>query len=264
MRAYPEFQDQDCWTTIDALQRGEHDDRTVKVRGWIYRTRSSGSIAFVVVRDTTGIIQCTVKKGRVPQEELESAKKALLESSVIVEGRVAEDRRAPGGHELQATGFEVLHYAEPFPITKDQSDEWLMDNRHLWLRSREMNATLRIRATVFGAFREFWDAKGYTEVQSPSFVRDACEGGSTLFNVYCDDDSAPGLSDPEPGTPGAAQRFYAYLTQSWQLYAEAMMFSVERSTPPPLPIGPRNPGRGAMSRSSGTPRWRPPGPTTSR
>ena len=233
MREYPEFPRQEGWASIGALQRGEHDGEKVRVRGWIYRTRSSGSIAFVVVRDTTGIIQSTVKKGQVEEADLEGAKRALLESSVVVEGVVAKDSRAPGGHELQATSFEVLHFAQPFPITQDQSDEWLMDNRHLWLRSRDMNATLRIRATFFAAFREFWDGKGYTEVQSPSFVRDACEGGSTLFNVYTNDDSArpaPGVarSEPEPGTPQATLRFYAYLTQSWQLYAEAMMFSVER------------------------------------
>lgn len=228
MREYPEFPSQEGWASIAAIQAGEYDNRQVKLRGWIYRTRSSGSIAFVVVRDTSGILQCTVKKGQVPEEDLEGAKKALLESSVVVEGTVAEDRRAPGGHELKATSFEVLHYADPYPITKDQSDEWLMDNRHLWIRSQDMNAALRLRATLFGAFREFWDGKGYTEVHSPSFVRDACEGGSTLFNIYVNDDDKPSMSKPDPGDPTDGQRFYAHLTQSWQLYAEAMMFSVEK------------------------------------
>ena len=140
----------------------------------------------------------------------------------------ARDDRAPGGWELRAERFEVVHYAAPFPITRDQSDEHLLNNRHLWLRSRDMVAALKVRATVFRAFHDFWNRQGYTEVQSPGFVTGACEGGSTLFNVYYDDDEAEPPAAPASGAPTTGQRFYAHLTQSWQLYAEATMFGLER------------------------------------
>ena len=114
----------------------------VVIRGWIYRTRSSGAIVFAVVRDSTGIIQVTAKKGILPDAELEGAKAALIESSVIVTGKVTEDKRAPGGKEVRASCFIIIGTAKPVPITEYQSEELLLDNRHLWIRSREQNAVM--------------------------------------------------------------------------------------------------------------------------
>ena len=139
-------------------------DGEVTVRGWVYRTRSSGKLAFVVIRDATGILQCTVSQAKVTEGDFAAACKALRESSVIVTGTPAADDRAPGGFELRATRFEVLHYAETFPITKDLGDEHLLDNRHLWLRSRSMVDALKVRATAFGAFRGFWDSQEIAEI----------------------------------------------------------------------------------------------------
>ena len=135
---------------------------------------------------------------------------------MIVKGTPAKDDRAPGGWEIRASDLEVIHFAETFPITKDQSDEHLLNNRHLWLRSQSMVASLKIRSTVFKAFRDYWTDNKFTEIQSPSFTTSACEGGSTLFNVYYDDEKEK-----------TGQQFYAHLSQSWQLYAEATMFGLE-------------------------------------
>jgi asparaginyl-tRNA synthetase len=152
----------------------------------------------------------------VEESDFDEASKALIESSVILEGEPVKDDRAPGGWEIRASKFKVFHFAEIFPITKDQSDEHLLNNRHLWLRSRNMVAALKIRSTVFKAFRDYWGGLEFTEIQSPSFTTSACEGGSTLFNVSYDDDNEK-----------SGQKFYAHLSQSWQLYAEATMFGLE-------------------------------------
>jgi asparaginyl-tRNA synthetase len=181
----------------------------VSIRGWLHRTRSSGGIVFSVLRDGSALIQVTVKKGNVPDAEFESAQKALTESSVEVEGTVHDDPRAPGGKEVRAAKFHVVNFAENFPITGKETDETLLDIRHLWLRSREMAATLKVRATVLDALREFYDLASYTEVHCPTFVSGQTEGGSTLFKVpYFDDE--------------------VYLTQSSQLYLETMIFSLGR------------------------------------
>ena len=213
--SYPEFPDEGEYTPIVDILQGK-SAKSVKVRGWIYRTRSSGKLAFVVVRDSTGIVQCTVSKEKVSESDFEDARKALIESSIILEGEPVKDDRAPGGWEIRASKFQVFHFADTFPITKDQSDEHLMNNRHLWLRSRNMVAALKIRSTVFKAFRDYWSDLDFTEIQSPSFTTSACEGGSTLFNVSYDDESEKN-----------GQKFYAHLSQSWQLYAEATMFGLE-------------------------------------
>jgi len=212
---YPEFPNSDEYTPIRDILKGQ-SKRAVKIRGWIYRTRSSGKLAFVVVRDSTGIVQCTVSRDKVKESDFDEASKALIESSVILEGEPVKDDRAPGGWEIRASKFKVFHFAETFPITKDQSDEHLLNNRHLWLRSRNMVAALKIRSTVFKAFRDYWGGLEFTEIQSPSFTTSACEGGSTLFNVSYDDDNEK-----------SGQKFYAHLSQSWQLYAEATMFGLE-------------------------------------
>ncbi|HVO77515.1 MAG TPA: asparagine--tRNA ligase [Methanomassiliicoccales archaeon] len=181
----------------------------VMVRGWIYRTRSSGAIVFAVVRDSTGIIQVTAKKGNLPDEDLEAAKSALIESSVIVVGKVAEDKRAPGGMEIRAASFKVVGTAQPFPITEYQSEELLLDNRHLWIRSREQNAVMKIKASVMEGAREWLKENRFTEVTPPIFTQNACEGGVTLFKLkYFDGE--------------------AYLSQSAQMYLEALIFSLER------------------------------------
>jgi asparaginyl-tRNA synthetase len=179
------------------------------VRGWIYRTRSSGKIVFAVVRDSTGIIQVTVKKGALPDDEFENAVVSPIESSVIVKGILAEDKRAPGGYEIRATRFKLVGSAEPFPITEYQSEELLLDNRHLWIRSREQNAVMKIKGSAMKGAREWLDDQGFTEVTPPIFTQNACEGGVTLFKLkYFDRE--------------------AYLSQSAQMYLEALIFSLER------------------------------------
>ena len=127
---YPEFPNHEKFTQISKVLNGECAGE-IFVRGWIYRTRSSGKLAFIVLRDSTGSIQSTVSKNNVSESAFTDARKALIESSVIVRGIPAKDDRAPGGWEIRANDFQVVHFAETFPITKDQSDEHLLNNRHL-------------------------------------------------------------------------------------------------------------------------------------
>ncbi len=197
------------WTTIEDVLSGSHTNKPVHMRGWIYRTRSSGNIVFMTLRDVTGVLQTTIKKGNLPDKEFEDATKALIESSVQVTGTVKEDKRAPGGFELQVTGVTVMHFAEPFPITKDQSPEFLLDQRHLWIRSRKMTSIMKIRSTVVGSIHAFFREHGFYEFDAPVLQPNQCEGGSTLFEVKYYEDKT-------------------FLSQSWQLYAEAGVFSLER------------------------------------
>ncbi|HEY3421073.1 MAG TPA: asparagine--tRNA ligase [Methanomassiliicoccales archaeon] len=179
------------------------------VRGWIYRTRSSGKIVFAVVRDSTGIIQVTVKKGALPDGDFDQSVASAIESSVTVQGTLAEDKRAPGGYEIRATGFTLVGPSQPFPITEYQSEELLLDNRHLWIRSREQNAVMKIKSSAMKGAREWLDEQGFTEVTPPIFTQNACEGGVTLFKLkYFDRE--------------------AYLSQSAQMYLEALIYSLER------------------------------------
>ena len=197
------------WKKIEEILDEKRTDETVHLRGWIYRTRSSGNIAFTVIRDATGTIQTTVKKGNLPDNEFEDAKKALIESSIELRGIVKEDKRAPEGYELQVKGFNVVNFAEPFPIVKDQSPEFLLDQRHLWIRSQKLNSILKIRSTVVGAIHKFFRDRGYFEFDAPILQPNQCEGGSTLFEVKYYDNKT-------------------YLSQTWQLYAEAAVFSLEK------------------------------------
>jgi asparaginyl-tRNA synthetase len=163
----------------------------------------------MTLRDVTGVLQTTVKKGNLPDPEFEDAVKALIESSVQITGTVKEDKRAPGGYELQVTNLAVVNFAEPFPITKDQSPEFLLDQRHLWIRSRKLTAILKIRSTVIGAIHSFFREHGFYEFDAPVLQPNQCEGGSTLFEVKYYEDKT-------------------FLSQSWQLYAEAGIFSLEK------------------------------------
>ncbi len=179
------------------------------IRGWIYRTRSSGAIVFAVVRDSSGIVQVTIKKGNLPEGEFEAAKSAPVEASVIVTGKVFEDKRAPGGFEVKASSFKLIGGAEPFPITEYQSEELLLDNRHLWIRSREQTAVMKVKASVLEGARAWLKANDFTEVTPPILTQNACEGGVTLFKLkYFDRE--------------------AYLSQSAQMYLEALIFSLDR------------------------------------
>jgi len=187
----------------------EHEGKDVEIRGWIYRTRSSGSLVFAVLRDSTGVVQVTVNKEDVPEKDFDDAEKALIETSVIAKGTVAKDERAPGGFEIRAKSFRVVGFAEKYPITKDQSTEFLLEKRHLWIRSRKMTNIMKVRSTVFGSIHDFFRDNGYWEVQAPTLTPAMVEGGSTLFKVdYYDKE--------------------IYLTQSWQLYAEAMVMALEK------------------------------------
>jgi asparaginyl-tRNA synthetase len=199
----------DTWTPIKKILKGDLSDKEVKIRGWIHRTRSSGKIVFALIRDSTGIIQVTIIKGTASDSDFDDAQRALVESSVIVAGTVREDNRAPSGYEIQAKSFDVVGFAEPFPITKDQSPEFLLDNRHLWLRSRHLTSALKIRHTVVGAIHEFFRSRGYYEFNPPILTPTAAEGTMTLFEVKYFDD-------------------LMYLSQSWQLYAEAGIFALEK------------------------------------
>ena len=199
----------DTWTKIEEILSGNKSDKEINLRGWIYRTRSSGNITFITMRDATGILQATVKKGNLPDNEFEDAKKALIESSLKLTGTVREDKRAPGGYELKVSNLKIINFAEPFPIVKDQSPEFLLDQRHLWLRSRKLASILKMRSTVVGAIHQFFREQGFYEFDAPVLQPNQCEGGSTLFEVKYYNDKT-------------------YLSQSWQLYAEAGIFSLEK------------------------------------
>ncbi|MDD5178124.1 MAG: asparagine--tRNA ligase [Candidatus Nanoarchaeia archaeon] len=191
----------------EAMKKGSGK---VAIRGWVYRERKSNQFIFLIIRDSSNIIQTVIKKEKVNEKIWVSAEKILIESSVEIEGTIKEDNRAPTGYEIEVDDLKVIHYSEPFPINKDQSTEFLADNRHLWLRSRKMIAIMKIRSTVFGAIHEYFRSNNFYEYQSPMFQSVQCEGGSTLFPV------------PYFGNKGV------FLAQTWQLYAEPAIFALEK------------------------------------
>jgi len=191
----------------EAVRKGKGK---VALRGWVYRERGSNKLKFIVLRDSSNIIQCVIEKDKVSGKEWEDAEKLLIESSIEIEGDMKEDKRAPTGYEVSVSKLNVVHFAEKYPITKDQSIEFLADNRHLWLRSRRMTAILKIRSTVFGAIHEYFRKEGFYEYHSPMFQSVQCEGGSTLFNI-------PYFGNKD-----------VFLAQTWQLYAEPAIFSLEK------------------------------------
>jgi len=190
-------------TIEEALKKGSGK---VNLRGWIYRQRASNKFVFIVLRDESDIIQCVIPKSKNPKI-FEKAEKLTIESSVKISGELKEDVRAPNGFEVSVSEMEIIQIADPFPITEHQSPELLYDNRHLWIRSRKLNAVLKIRHTVVGAIHNFFRGRGYYEFDAPIFQPSQSEGGATLFEVKYFED-------------------IMYLSQTWQLYAEAGIFSL--------------------------------------
>ena len=188
-------------TYINQLK--DHIGEEVTLKGWLYNTRSSGKLVFLQLRDGSGIVQCVVFKGN-DEAVFEKAKALGQESSIIVHGTVKTDDRSSIGVELDVKDVEVLQNVHDYPITpKEHGTEFLMDHRHLWIRSKKQNAVLKIRHTVIKAVRDYFDSNGFILADTPIFTPAACEGTTTLFEVdYFGDDKA-------------------YLTQSGQLYNEA-------------------------------------------
>ena len=191
-------------STIAAI--GQHDGQTVTIRGWLYNLRESGKLLFPIFRDGSGTIQGVAHKSGVAPEVFETLKGLTQESSVIVTAKVRADKRAPGGYELDVVGIEVVQRVseeDPYPITpKEHGVEFLMERRHLWVRSARQAAILRIRAEIMRAASEFFDTNGFIRTDPPILTPAACEGTSTLFPVdYFGDE--------------------AFLTQSGQLYIES-------------------------------------------
>lgn len=181
-----------------------HIGEEITLKGWLYNKRSSGKIKFIILRDGTGLLQCVYFKGNVTPEIFELADRLGQESSIEVKGKVKVEPRALGGYELDATDLKVITEAHEYPITpKDHGVEFLMDNRHLWLRSSRQIAIMRIRHRIVKAIRDFFDDRGFTLMDPPIITPAACEGTSTLFETEYFDLGK------------------AYLTQSGQLYAEA-------------------------------------------
>ena len=181
----------------------------VTIRGWIYRHRISGNMVFAVIRDATGIIQATVKKDKVDEIGWKNSGEAYVESSVIINGTIKKDERAPGGYELQVSRFETVSRGEPFPIAKDLSEEFLLDVRHLWVRSQKLTNIMKARHHIVNYLRGFFEKEGFWEIAPPIITRSGCEGGSTLFEMDYFGDKA-------------------YLTQSSQMYAEVFIYSHEK------------------------------------
>lgn len=197
------------WVLIKDVK--DYNDREVTLKGWVYNKRSSGKIWFLILRDGTGIIQGVVLKNEVSEEVFNIKDELTQESSVIVKGLIHADRRSPGGYEIVVRDIELVQIATDYPIAlKDHGVEFLMDNRHLWLRSRKQWAILRIRHTVYYAITEYLNNNGFIRFDSPLLTPNACEGTTTLFTVpYFD------LGN-------------AYLSQSGQLYLEAGIMSLGR------------------------------------
>lgn len=194
------------FTAIRRILEGNCVDKRVAVRGWIYRKREGKETIFLLVRDSSGVIQCTVKKESTAYAD---AQRITIESSLTLHGVVKQDKRAPGGYEVRVEKLSTVGLAELFPITKDKSEEFVRDIRHLWLRSRRMSLIMKVRSEVLRFSHEFFRKQKFVEVSPPMFITSACEGGSTLFGLkYFDRD--------------------LYLTQSAQLYLEVLIYSLEK------------------------------------
>src|SRR6202171_1395631 len=191
-------------TTISEI--GNHEGQTVTIRGWLYNLRESGKLLFPIFRDGSGTIQGVVPKNAVPPEVFDAVQGLTQESSVVVEGKVRADKRAPGGYELDVSGVQVLQRVsenDPFPISlKEHGVDFLMDHRHLWVRTPRQAAILRVRAEIIKAARDFFDDRGFTLTDPPILTPAACEGTRTLLPVDYFEEQA-------------------FLTQSGQLYIEA-------------------------------------------
>lgn len=191
-------------TTIAEI--GKHEGQTVTVRGWLYNLRESGKLLFPIFRDGSGLIQGIVPKSAVPPEVFDAIKGLTQESSVVVEGKVRADKRAPSGYELDVSHVEVLQRVseeDPYPISlKEHGVDFLMEHRHLWVRTPRQASILRVRAEIIKAARDFFDENGFTLTDPPIITPAACEGTTTLFPVDYFEEQA-------------------YLTQSGQLYIEA-------------------------------------------
>src|SRR6476660_1657323 len=186
---------------IDAV--GQHVGQEVTIRGWLRSRRDSGKLHFLTIRDGTGDLQVIVSKKAVGDDQFAVSAGLTQESSLVVTGPLRQDHRAPGGYELDVTRIEALQIAQPFPIQpKEHGVGFLMEHRHLWLRSHRQHAILRIRHEIIRACRNFFDDRGFILVDAPIFTPNACEGTTTLFQTQYFDE-------------------IAYLTQSGQLYSEA-------------------------------------------
>jgi len=191
---------------IHEILKGNLENQEISIRGWIYRKRQGKNLIFLLVRDSSGFIQCTVKKNSLAWVE---AEKLTIESSLNLKGLAKPDSRAPGGFEISVTDISIIGLAETFPITKDQSTDFLRNVRHLWLRSRKMNLIMKIRSKVLEYTRTFFNNNTFIEVSPPMFISAAVEGGSTLFDLKYFDQTL-------------------YLTQSSQLYLEILIYSLEK------------------------------------
>jgi asparaginyl-tRNA synthetase len=182
----------------------DYADQVVELNGWVYNKRGKGKLNFIILRDGTGIIQCVAFKPNLGEEKFDQVKSLTQESSIKIKGKVVASEKAPGGYEIDVQNIEIYQISNDYPITpKEHGDNFLIENRHLWLRSSRQHAIMRVRATVMKAIRDFFDEQGFRLIDSPIFTPNACEGTSTLFETeYFDIGSA-------------------YLSQSGQLYAEA-------------------------------------------
>jgi asparaginyl-tRNA synthetase len=205
------------FVSIREILDGKYEEKETAVRGWIHRKREGKQTIFLVMRDSTGVIQCPVKKESRAWPE---AQRVTIESSATLSGVVRKDPRAPGGYEISVNRLTIVGLAEaPFPITKgrdkfgqkgeEDSEDFLRNIRHLWLRSREMTLVMKMRSEVIRFTHEFFQKQKFTEVSPPMFITSACEGGSTLFGLKYFDQSM-------------------YLTQSAQLYLEILVYSLEK------------------------------------
>jgi asparaginyl-tRNA synthetase len=188
----------------------EFEGKTVRLNGWVYNSRRSGKIGFLMFRDGFGIIQCIVAKNDVGEEKFEEFKKLTQESSLSVFGEVVKNDRAPGGYEIITSNLEIHHISQDYPITpKEHGTDFLMNHRHLWLRSKRQHAILKIRHEIIKATRDFFDSHDFTLVDSPIFTPNAAEGTTTLFGTQYFEEQA-------------------YLSQTGQLYGEASAMAFGR------------------------------------
>lgn len=190
---------------------GHYEGQEVTLKGWVYNKTGKGKLNFIILRDGSGIIQCVVFKNNVGEDIFEVSKELGQEASIEVSGKVIASEKAPGGYEIDVTNLQLINNSKDYPITpKEHGDAFLIENRHLWLRSSRQHAIMRVRAAVMKAIRDFFDGNGFKLIDSPILTPNACEGTSTLFETEYFDLGK------------------AYLSQSGQLYAEATALALGR------------------------------------